>query len=189
MPYSPNPLGVPRVTGQGPSSGPRPRLGTQSGISSPQGYAWPSRPPRAARSHSASVGSRTAAPGRERQAQYATASCQLTPTTGRSSRRNAGLSHSRGGSRPAASRNAAYSARVTGWTAIRNPSTHTRWTGRSEGWPSSLPIRNQPGGMVTNSDMGAVRRPAGEPGYISGTTTSTRSPSRETVTSTSSPGW
>ena len=188
MPWSPNPLGAPRVTGHGPSRGPRPRFGTQSGISSPHGYRCPSVPPRAARSHSASVGSLTAGPRRERQAQNATASCQFTPTTGRSSPRNAGLSHSRGGAWPAASRKSAYSARVTAWTAMRNASTHTRWTGRSDGWPSSLPIRNQPRGMVANSAMRAGAQLRGSPRYISGTTMSCRSPSRETVTSTTSPG-
>ena len=49
--------------------------------SSPQGYAFPSSPPRAANSHSASVGSRAPA-----QAQYASASCHETWTTGWSSR-------------------------------------------------------------------------------------------------------
>ena len=49
--------------------------------SSPQGKWWPSSGPRAARSHSASVGSRSSA-----QSQYATASYQLTCTTGWDSR-------------------------------------------------------------------------------------------------------
>ena len=61
MPNNPNGFGSPSVTGHGASSGPRPPAGIHAGIALPHGYRCPSIPPRAARSHSASVGSRTGA--------------------------------------------------------------------------------------------------------------------------------
>src|SRR4029079_4690444 len=162
MPYSPNALGTPRVTGHGPPSGPHPPPGIHDGISSPHGNAAPSTPPRAARSHSASVGRRSALPRRVRHAQYATASCQLTPTTGRSSPSRAGSLQSRGASWPLASRKGRYSPRVTGEIDISNPSTWTRCTGRSSSCPRSLPIRKLPAGIRLNGIAAAAVLP-GEP--------------------------
>src|SRR5262245_52797144 len=65
MPYRPYGFGSPRATGHGPSRGPRPPPGIHDGMLSPHGYAAPSTPPRAARSHSASA-ARRSTPGRPR---------------------------------------------------------------------------------------------------------------------------
>src|ERR1019366_9456537 len=104
------------------------------------------KPPRAANSHSASVGRRT---GRFQspasQSQYATASNQLTLTTGSVASLNSTFS------RPVARRKASNSALVTGQRAMRNGETVTRWAGRSSSRPSFWPMRNSPPGIATRS--------------------------------------
>src|ERR1035437_2081550 len=103
-------------------------------------------PPRAANSHSASVGKRT---GRFQspasQSQYATASNQLTLTTGSVASLNSTFS------RPVARRKASNSALVTWQRAMRNGETVTRWAGRSSSRPSFWPMRNSPPGISTRS--------------------------------------
>src|ERR1019366_2085771 len=104
------------------------------------------KPPRAANSHSASVGRRT---GRFQspasQSQYATASNQLTLTTGSVASLNSTFS------RPVARRKASNSALVTWQRAMRNGETVTRWAGRSSSRPSFWPMRNSPPGIATRS--------------------------------------
>src|SRR5262249_1003177 len=151
--------GVPRPTGQGPESGP-------SGISpagsrSPQAVGAPSRPPRAAHSHSASLGSRQRRPlHSESQSAQATASNQVTPTTGSSRAETAGsFPHGGAGGRPAA-RNGAYWARLTGVRAGAKAPTRTVCTGRSSGRPPAEPIAKLPAGTSTTSGQAAVRAAA-----------------------------
>src|SRR4029077_7589521 len=97
-PRRPKSVGSPSVTGHGACNGPRPPFGIHPGITSPNGQSAPCSP-RSANSHSASVGNRTARPScSDRHAQYATASIQLTPTTGRSACANGGYDQSQGGS-------------------------------------------------------------------------------------------
>src|SRR5213594_513078 len=116
--------------------------------SSPHGNRAPSTPPRAARSHSASVGNRADVHVAKR-----TASLQARPTTGWSGPSKPGLLQNPGGAAPVASRYRAYSRLVTGVRAIRNVSIHTRWRGRSQGRPSSTPMVNAPAGTRTNCTL------------------------------------
>lgn len=51
---------------------------------------------------------------------------------------------------PEARRNRAYSALVTCVAPMRNPSTQTRWTGRSQSCPAVEPIKNQPSRIGTS---------------------------------------
>src|SRR5229473_1430694 len=109
-------------------------------------------PPRAARSHSASVGKRYAfSVARLSHRQYAVASSQDTATTGiRGSLKSASFRCGRGAP-PVATRKQPYSAFVTWCVASPNASTHTRCTGFSSSRPLSQPIPNQPSGMRTIS--------------------------------------
>ena len=153
MPYRPKSVGSPSVTGHGASSGPRPPFGIQPGMTSPQGKSA-SCGPRAANSHSASVGRRTDRPScSDRHAQYAVASSQLTPTTGRSGRASSGCDQSRGSSCAVAFTKDSYSARVTGKMPSSKGSTKTRCGGRSSSWPRSVPMVNQPPGIAANADV------------------------------------
>src|SRR6188474_2849629 len=122
MSHRPYPFGVPRPAGQGPASGPAGI--SPSGSVSPQAVAAPTRPPRAACSHSASLGSRQRSPVRsESQAAKSEASNHVTPTTGWSAAANAGSLHQGGaGARPL-STNGAYSAWVTGVRPARKAET------------------------------------------------------------------
>src|SRR5262249_54289912 len=134
------------LAGVAPTTG-RPATGAAAG-SSPHGNRAPSTPPRAARSHSASVGNRADVHVAKR-----TASLQARPTTGWSGPSKPGLLQNAGGAAPVASRYRAYSRLVTGVRAIRNVSIHTRWRGRSQGGPSSTPIVNAPAGTRTNCTL------------------------------------
>src|SRR6185312_7847524 len=89
----------------------------------------------------------------DRHSQYALASSQLTPTTGRSGCVNAGHVQSRGASCPVALTNTSYSACVTGNTPSSKPSTKTRCGGRSSSCPRSVPIMNQPPAIGANADV------------------------------------
>ena len=163
MPNRPKSVGSPSAAGHGASNGPRPPFGIHAGVTSPHGKR-PLCRPRAANSHSASVGNRTGRPCcSDRHAQYATASIQLTPTTGRSARANEGCDQSQGSSCPVAFTKRSYSALVTGQIPISNPSTKTRCGGRSSSWPSSVPIVNQPPAMGANAGAGTdeLESPAG----------------------------
>src|SRR5262249_24802151 len=117
------------------------------GSASPQAVAPSSRPPRAARSHSASVGSRQRPPhSAASQSANATASCQLTPTTGWSAPSKPRLPHHGGGGASVAHKNAENSAFVTGVRPIANADTETRRDGPSSGRPKSEPMRKSPPG-------------------------------------------
>src|SRR5216684_1554738 len=107
-------------------------------------------PPRAARSHSASVGKRYAfSVARLSHRQYAVASSQDTATTGiRGSLKSASFRCGRGAP-PVATRKQPYSAFVTWCVASSNASTHTRCTGFSSSRPLSQPIANEPSGTRT----------------------------------------
>lgn len=104
---------------------------------SPQGNSRSSSP-RAARSHSSSVGSRIrpGVPSRSpSQRQYAVAASQVTPVTGWST----GAS---GEGRPVARANAAHRPTVTCVRAIRNAGTRTRLRGASLRYHSTgTPVR------------------------------------------------
>ena len=80
---------------------------------------------------------------------YAAAYSQLTLMTGCSS------FHPQGGAmaqrRPVSAQNSLYCPTVTGILYIQYPSSTTRCTGRSRRSPSSLPIKNSPGGIQISS--------------------------------------
>src|SRR5581483_1396202 len=83
MSNRPYPLGADVATGSGPSFHRAAYAARDANGSSPHGNSRCSSPPRAANSHSASLGSRTGKPQRrDNHSQYATASNQLTDVTG-----------------------------------------------------------------------------------------------------------
>src|SRR5207245_5220179 len=127
------------LTGVSPTRGGRANL--MFGRSSPHGKRRSSRPPRAAFSHSASVGSRAPA-----HAANAPASVHDRPTTGWRGSGKAASAQKGGGGVPVAAMNSAKSALVAGVSAIKKLSTQTTCAGRSHGWPSPQPIRNDPAG-------------------------------------------
>ena len=105
-----------------------------------QGHSRPSKPPRAAYSRSASVGSRNGiAVSPASQSQYATASCQLTPTTGCPGAANRSSPTNCAGGALVAATKRAYSALFTGLTAARNGATDTRCAGCSSGGQHRCP--------------------------------------------------
>src|SRR6266850_4412140 len=127
------------------------------GGSLPQGKSAPSFSPRAARSHSASVGSRNSLSVFSlSHRQYAAASSQLTPTTGWFSLENIGSRQNGGSTLCVSSRNCLYSLFVTGNLAIPKLSSHTRWQGRSFSCSCSLPIKNEPSEILTMSGLAGI---------------------------------
>ena len=113
----------------------------------PTGSGAPSRPPRAAFSHSASVGSRAPA-----HAANAAASSHETPTTGWSGASKPGARQNAGGGAPVA----AEPGRPLGVRHRRRRDgegvhPHARARGRSPGCPASQPIVNGPPATSTKS--------------------------------------
>src|SRR3989441_2991464 len=135
--------------GVSPTRGGRSKV--PAGLASPQGSRAPSSPPRAAFSHSASVGSRPPA-----QRVNAHASSQESPTTGWRGSAKAGSRQKAGGGAAVARRYAAYSSFVTGVVAMPNAPTHTSCTGRSHGCPHGEPMRNGPAAISTKSTPRSV---------------------------------
>src|SRR5262245_18136146 len=112
---------------------------SSQGYSAPQGYRSPSFPPRAAYSHSASVGRRP-----PDHVQNAAASSQLRLWAGRSFQPGRVYSNPWGVERPVPSSDPLYASAVANVRPSQNPLlTFTRWRGFSKG-KHSLSLGTQP---------------------------------------------
>src|SRR4029079_3958569 len=119
-----------------------------AGTLAPQAVAAALSPPRAAISHSASVGRRQRPPhSRDSHSVKATASSQVTPTTGWSGLPKSGSNHHGGGEVSVPARNGSYSERVTGVRPRKNGASSTSWEGASSERPPSVPMRKRPPGI------------------------------------------